>query len=142
MVDRKKQIEKLFAAVSSRDEAVIRELFAEDAVLIEGAPRLKDPKAKVKFEGIEDILGFFLSETKSDDHFRIEPAHHIQEGNWIATEWTVTREIESVPDVRHGVDLYQFEGDKIVYGKVFVDLASLPPFRDAPQEGPQVDTGI
>lgn len=131
MVDRKKQIEKLFAAVSSGDEAVIRELFAEDAVLIEGAPRLKDPKAKIKFEGIEDILRFFLSETKFDDHFRITPTHHIQEGNWIATEWTVTREIESVPDVRHGVDLYQFEGDKIVYGKVFVDLASLPPFRDA-----------
>jgi len=131
VTDHKKQVERLLTAISSRDETAIRELFTEDAILIEGAPRLKDPKAKVKFEGIEDILGFFLSETKSNDHFRIESAHHIQEKNWIATEWTVTREIESIPDVRHGVDLYQFEGDKIVYGKVFVDLASLPPFRDA-----------
>ena len=131
MVDRKKQIEKLFAAVSSRDEAVIRELFAEDAVLIEGAPRLKDPKAKVKFVGLDEIVGFFLSETEAEDDFRIEATHHIQEGDWIASEWTVSRVINGMPDTRQGVDLYQFSGNRIVYGKVFVNIASLPPFRDA-----------
>ncbi len=131
MEDRMKQVEKLFSAISSDDENMIRELFNEDAILIEGVPRLKDPKAKVKFEGIEDILGFFLSETRANDNFRIAPTHHIQEGDWVATEWTVSREVAGVSDVRRGVDLIHFEGDKIVYVKAFNDLASLPQFRDA-----------
>jgi len=130
MTDRKKQVESLFRAISNGDADTMRDLFAEDAVLIEGAPRLKDPKAKVRFVGLDEIIGFFLSETEAKDDFHIEATHHIQEGDWIASEWTVSRVINGVPDIRQGVDLYQFSENKIVYGKVFVDLASLPPYRD------------
>ncbi len=140
MADQKEQVERLFAGISSRDEAVIRQLFAEDAVLIEGATRLEDPKAKVEFEGIAEIFGFLLSVERAKQAFRIKPTHHIQEGNWIATAWTVSREIAGTLDVRHGVDIFQFEGKKIVYGKAFNDLASLPPFRNAELKDSQAGT--
>ncbi len=130
MKDRKEKVEKLFRAISKGDGGAIRELFADDAILIEGALRLKDSQAKVRFEGLDEILGFFLSETEAKDDFHIEATHHIQERDWIASEWTVSRVIDGEPDVRHGVDRYQFSGDRIVYGKVFVDLASLPLYRD------------
>jgi len=131
MANQKERVEKLVAAISSRDEAAIREIFAEDAVLIQPVTRLKDPKAKVEFKGIGEILGFLLSEDRAKQAFRIEPTQHIQEGNWIATAWTVTREIAGLSDVRHGVGLFQFEGNKIVYGKAFNDLTSLHSFRNA-----------
>jgi len=127
-MDHKKQVKALFAAESRGDVEAIVELMAEDAVLLMGCLRIEDPKAKVRYEGKQEIRDLYSEQVKARGNFSIEAVNYIQEGDMVAAEWIVKRGQDGT-DVRRGVDLFRFRDDKIVHGVVYVDLASLPGFR-------------
>jgi len=127
-VDHKEQVEALFAAESKGDVEAIVELMAEDAVLLMGCLRTEDRKAKVRYEGRQEIRDLYSEQVKARGNFFIEAVNCILEGNMVAAEWIVKRGQDGT-DIRRGVDVFQFRDDKIIHVVVYVDLASLPNFR-------------
>lgn len=127
-MDHKKPVEALFAAESRGDVEAIVELMADEVVLLMGCLRIEDPKAKVRYEGKQEVRDLYSEQVKARGYFSIKAVNCIQEGDTVAAEWVVKRGQDEA-DVRRGVDVFQFRDDKIVHGAVYVDLASLPGFR-------------
>ena len=125
MSDRMDTLMHLYEALSQQDWVKVRELFSEDAYLVEGARRATDPQARVSFFGIEEIISFFREETAGKDQFTIRPTGFMEDGDRVAMFWEARRvDPGSMQDtVTRGVDVFSFRNGLIAGGRVYIDLA-------------------
>ncbi len=125
MSDRIDTLMRLYEALSQQDWVKIRELFVDDAYLVEGARRATDPQARVSYFGIEEIIGFFREETDGEDQFTIRPTGFMEDGDRVAMFWEARRvETGSIQGtITRGIDVFAFRDDRIAGGRVYIDLA-------------------
>lgn len=116
-------LQVLCRALRAKDWESVRDQFVEHAVLVEGAMRALDPCADVRFEGIDEILGFFQQETTQGDGFDLRPIDFMEDGNRVAMFWESERQTDQGTDYSRGVDVFVFSESRIASGRVYLDLA-------------------
>jgi len=116
-------IQTLCQSLLTQDWDTVRKLFAPDAILVEGAMRAVNPEAKVRFNGIEEIIEFFRQETAQADGFVLRPIDFMEDGDRVAMFWESTRQATKGIERSRGLDVFTFSGNRIVLGRVYLDLA-------------------
>lgn len=117
-----KQLQTLALALDRRDWTTAREVFDENAVLVEGAVRFHTPGANPRYEGIDAILQFFEAETSAAG-FSLRPIDFMEDGDRVAMFWEAHSPMQPEDEVSRGVDVFTFRDNRIVFGRVYLDLA-------------------
>jgi ketosteroid isomerase-like protein len=119
-------VEQLFAAESSADVEGIVSLMHEEVVLHLSCRHLYEENAKTCFKGKMEVRSVYEQDIPlRGSGFRIEPERVIEQDDWVVAIWVVHRGSEG-GIVRRGVDTFKIHEEQIIYGKVFLDLDTVP----------------